>query len=266
MVNKHYYTMKLVFRAFLLVFASVIAAQQVAAEEWRGIKPLSSTRADVVRVFGECSDKEKPCEFTLENEDISIDFARAGNCDGAPTDTVLLIKRVLRDAKTMKALGFDKRRFKSFDPSFPRDMGYRAFVDEKSGLLFKTLYKEVFEIYYIPPYSDRQVCRLYYGDAHDLLRVVFEHVFVIYSVNCPTTAVDGEKVLIDANYGHNGQRQIPTWYTTGGRIVAGQGTRKIVLDTTGLAGKVFTVTIEVSNGFGHTAAGSCTFNVSAPKN
>lgn len=132
--------------------------------------------------------------------------------------------------------------------------------------MFKTLEKQVFEIYYIPPYSDRQVCSLYYGDAHDLLRVWFEHVFVINAVNCPTNAVDGEKVLIGADYSDNGQRQIPTWYTTGGRIVAGQGTRKIVLDTTGMAGKVFTVTIEVSDGFGHIAAGSCTFNVSVPKN
>lgn len=251
------------FRSLLLAFAVGITAQEVAAEEWRGIKPLSSTRSDVVRLFGECSDKENRCEFTFENEIISIDFAKTGNCDGAPTDTVLLIQRVLRDAKTMKALGFDKRRFKSFDPSLPRNMGYRAFVDEKSGLLFKTFQREVFEMYYIPPYSDRQVCRLYYGDAHDLLRVVFDHVFFINAMNCPPTALDGEKVVIHADYSINGQRQIPTWVTTAGRIVAGQGTRKIVLDTTGLAGKVVTVTIEVNDGSYHTAYGSCSITVSA---
>ena len=259
--------MNTTFRVFLLVLASVVTTQQVAAEEWRGIKPLSSTRADVVRVFGKCSDKEERCEFMLENEVISIDFAKTGNCDGAPTDTVLLIHRVLRDAKTTKALGFEKGRFKSFDPSYPRNMGYRAFVDEKSGLLFKTLQREVFEIYYIPPYTDRQVCPFYYGDTHDLLRVVFEHVFMVNAVNCPPTAVDGERVVIDAEYGGTGQRLIPTWYTTGGRIVAGQGTRKILLDTTGTAGKVFTVTVEVDDGSQHTASGSCSIKVSAaPKN
>ncbi len=253
--------MKPVFRAFLLVLASVVTAQQVAAEEWRGIKPLSSTRADVVRMFGECADKVERCEFTFENENISIGFAQPHNCDGAPADTVLLIQRVLRDAKTMKALGFDKRRFKSFNPTFPEDTGYRAFVDEKSGLLFKTLWKKVFEIYYIPPYSDRQVCSLYYGDAHDLLQVVFEHVFMIDAVNCPTTAVDGERISINAVYVRTGQWLLPTWYTTGGRIVAGQGTKKIVLDTTGLAGKVFTVTVEVNDGTYHTANGSCSIAV-----
>ncbi len=256
-----------VFRVCLLVCAVVIMARQAAAEEWRGIKPLSSTRADVVRMFGQCSDKEQGCEFTFENEDISIDFAKTGNCDGAPTDTVLLIQRVLRDAKTMKALGLDKRRFKSFDPSFPRNRAYRAYVDEKSGLLFKTLQKEVFEIYYIPPYSDRKVCPLYYGDAHDLLRVVFEHVFVVDSVNCPVTAVDGERIFIEAHYRHTGQRFLLTWNTTGGRIVAGQETSKILLDTTGLAGKVFTVTVEINDGLYHTAAGSCAIKVlAAPGN
>jgi hypothetical protein len=259
--------MKPVFRTFLLVFAFVVTTNHANAEEWRGIKPLSSTRADVVRVFGECSDKEARCEFTFENEDISIGFAKPGNCDGAPTDTVLLIQRGLRNATTLKALGFDKRRFKSFDPSYPRKMGYRGFVDEKSGLLFKTLHKEVFEIYYIPPYSDRRVCPLYYGDAHDILRVVFEHVFVVYAVNCPATAVDGEKVFIDADYPHTGQRFLLTWNTTGGRIVAGQETRKILLDTTGLAGKVFTVTIEINDGLYHTASGNCAIKVlAAPGN
>ena len=255
------------FRSLLLAFAVVMSVQRAVAEEWRGIEPLQSTRADVVRVLGECSDKQKSCEFVFENEDITIDLGNAQTCHGAPPDTVLLIKRVLRKTTTIKALGFDKRRFKSFDPSIPRNMGYRAFVDEKAGLLFKTLHGEVFEIYYIPPYSDRQVCALYYGDTHDLLRVVFEHVFMINAVNCPPTAVDGERVLIDAVYGGNGQRQIPTWYTTGGRIVAGQGTRKIVLDTTGLSGQVFTVTIEVDDGSHHTANGSCSVSVSAaPKN
>lgn len=254
--------MKPTFRAFLLVFAIVIWAQQTAAEEWRGIKPLSSTRADVVRVFGECSNKEKECEFTLENEDISIDFSSAENCQRAPADTVLSITRALRNATTVKALGFDKRRFKSFDPSKPRNMGYRAFVDEKAGLLFKTLRGEVFEIYYIAPPTDGQVCSNY-GNIRELLEVAWYHDFKIDSLECPTNAVDGEKIPIVAHYAITGQRLIPTWITTGGRIVAGQGTRKILLDTTGLAGRVFTVTIEVDDSSQHIAAGSCSIKVSA---
>jgi tartrate dehydratase alpha subunit/fumarate hydratase class I-like protein len=40
-----------------------------------------------------------------------------------------------------------------------------------------------------------------------------------------------------------------------------------LLDTTGMAGKVFTVTVEVDDGLQHTASGSCSISVSAaPKN
>ena len=253
--------MKPAFRVPLLIFALLLMAQHVGAEEWRGIKPLSSTRADVVRVFGECSDKEKPCEFTFENEDISIQFSGADTCNGR-SDIVLLIHRVLRTATTMKTLGFDTRRFKSFDPSIPRKTGYRAYVNEESGLLFKTLRNEVFEIYYLPTNTDRRVCPYQYDPA-ELLRVVWEHVFMIHRVACPTNdPVDGERVLIVADYAITGQWLMPIWYTTGGRIASGQGTRTILLDTTGLAGKIVTVTIEVNSGSHHTAAGSCSFNVS----
>ena len=141
-------------RALFLVLAVVLTAQHAAAEEWHGIKPGHSTRADVVRVFGECSDPGKRCEFVFENDEISIDFSTPGNCHSSPPGTVLLIKKVLKDAKTTEALGLDQGRFKSFDPSFPKNSGYRAFVDEQSGLLFKTLRGDVFEIYYIPAKND----------------------------------------------------------------------------------------------------------------
>lgn len=246
------------FRVLLVLIAVVMAAQHAAAEEWRGIKPLSSTRADVLRVFGECADKEQPCEFKFENEDISIDFSGVV-CDGK-ADPVRFIRRELRDSKTMKALGFDKRRFKSFDPSIPRNRGYRAYLDKESGVLFNTLRGEVFKIYYLPTNKDQQACRYSYGDPRQLVGVFFEHVFMINRVGCPSTVVEGERVHIPADYPITGQRTVPTWITTGGRIVAGQGTNKILLDTTGLAGKVVTVIIEVYDGSG-TASGSCTFNV-----
>lgn len=257
------------FRSLLLAFAVVMTAKHAAAQEWHGIKPLKSTRADVVRVFGECADKEKPCVFLIENEDVWIDFSSAQNCHGAPADTVLLVKRVLVNTMPIKAMGVDLRRFKSFDPARWRKAEYRAFVDENSGLLFKTLRGEVFEIYDIGAKTDRQACSNYshYANIRELLSVWWEHVFMINAVNCPPTAIDGERVVIDADYAGTGQRRIPTWITTGGRIVAGQGTRKILLDTTGMAGKVFTVTVEVDDGSHHTASGSCSISVSAaPKN
>src|SRR5688500_8624468 len=123
------------FKSFLYLFVFLMFVQQVTAEEWRGIVPLRSTREDVTRLFGQCSGKENLCEFTLPNEDILIVFSSNDACPNLPADTVLLIERELRAATTLAGLGLDQRRFKSFDPSWPRKIGYRGYIDEQSGLL-----------------------------------------------------------------------------------------------------------------------------------
>ena len=245
-----------------LFFVFVIAAPKVAAEEWRGLAPLRSTRADVVRLFGQCSNAKPYCEFTIENEDILIEFSKPGDCTVAP-DTVLSIQRELLNATTFAALGLDTRRFESFDPSSPQGMGYRAYVDEKTGLLLKTYGGEVFQIYYIAAKKDWQVCTKYYRHPRGFVSVVFPHVHSIESVECPTSAVAGERVVITVNYARTGQRLLLTWGATGGRIVKGKDTGKmILLDTTGVVEKVITVTVELNDGYQHTATGSCTFKVS----
>src|SRR5215203_2884434 len=163
--------------AFKLIFlAFVIAAQQVAAEEWRGIKPLSSTREDVVRVFGECADKGDWCEFMLDNEDVEIVFSGAQNCNNLSPGMVLSVQRVLRKATSFEALHVDKKRFKQFDPSLPRNMGYRGFIDEQSGLLLKTYQGQVFQINYIARKRDQHVCSNYYRKPREFVEVFFPHV------------------------------------------------------------------------------------------
>jgi hypothetical protein len=254
------------FKLFLLFFALLFFAPDVAADEWRGITPLRSTRADVVRTLGQCANEEqRVCEFTIDNEDVLIVFSTLLECDGVVPDTVLMIQRLLRTATTFAALQLDKRRFKAFDPSIPRNMGYRGFIDEKAGLLLKTLRGEIFQINHIAPGKEWPVCRAYYGHPREFVEVIWPHVMMISAVECPVTSpVAGERVVIKGIYQETGQRLIPTWYTTAGRIVEGQNTSKIVLDTAGLEGKTVTVTIEVDDSNHHIAAGSCSFTV-APK-
>lgn len=240
-----------------------MAAQQVAAEEWRGIVPLRSTRPDVVRVFNQCSVAEPYCGFTLENEEILIIFSTLESCNGVPPDTVLSIQRELQNAIPFTALTLDKRRFKAFDPAIPRNMGYRGFIDEKSGLLFKTFLGEVFQFNYIAAKKDWPVCFAYYRNPREFVEVIRPHFQMISSVGCPQTApIAGEKVVIRADYPRTGQRLLLTWETTDGRILEGQGTGEIVLDTTGLEGKIITVTVELNDGNQHTANAACTFKVS----
>ena len=249
-------------KSFFVFFVLLIAAAEVAAQEWRGLAPLRSTRADVVRLFGQCADEKSYCDFPIENEEIEIVFSGPGDCTIAP-GTVLSIQRELRNATTFRALGLDTRRFKSFDPSWPRGMGYRGYIDEQTGLLLKTFGGEIFQINYIAARKDWKVCPTYYRRPREFVEVVFPHVPVVTLVECPNTnPVAGEKVVITANYAQTGQRFSVLWDTTAGRILEGQNTRRILLDTTGLEGKAITVTFEINDSNYHTATGSCTFNVS----
>jgi len=237
-------------------------ASQAGAEQWRGLTPLLSTRADVVRVFGQCANKEQYCYFNIKNEEILIVFSKPQDCELA-ADTVLSIQRVLEVGTTFAALGLDPRRFKSFDPSWPRGMGYRGYIDEKDGLLLKTFGGEVFQINYIAGRKDWPVCQSYYRRPREFVEVIFPHVPTITSVGCPETGiVAGEKVVIKANYARTGQRISLAWDTTAGRIIEGENTSKILLDTTGVQDKAITVTVELNDGSHHTATASCTFNVS----
>jgi hypothetical protein len=256
--------MKPVLKALLLTFVLVMTTQRASAEEWRGITPLKSTRADVVRVFNECNDEPESCEFRIENEDITIEFAGIQNCAGVPAGTVLSIQRYLRKETTLEALGLDKRRFKSFDPSTPPKVGYRAFIDEQAGLLLKSLRGQIFQINYIATEKERSACPDYYSNPRDFVEVFLPHFQVLNSVECPQQAIAGEKVPIAASYPRTGQRFLLTWYSTGGRIIEGPTLRTSFLDTTGLAGKEVTVTVELSDGSQHTASGSCMLKVSAP--
>ena len=256
--------MKPALKPLLLSFALLMMTQRASAEAWHDLIPLKSTRADVVRVFNQCNDQQESCEFTIENEDITIEFAGTQNCASVPAGTVLSIQRDLKKETTLEALGLDKRRFKSFDPSTPPKLGYRAFIDEQAGLLLKSLRGQIFQINYIATEKERSACPNYYGDPHDFVAVFLPHFQLVYSVECPKIAIAGEKVPIAASYARTGQRLLLTWNSTGGRIIEGQTPRTAFLDTTGLAGKVVTVTVELSDGNQHTAGGSCTFRVLAP--
>lgn len=244
----------------------MITAHHVAAEEWRGLIPLKSTRADVVRIFGECTDQSRYCEFSIDKEDIEIEFASPENCGKAPFETVLSIQRTLQNDTTFEALNVVKRRFKLFDPARYKKAGYRGFIDEQSGLLLKTFGGRVFQINYIPTEDQRAQCSNYYAEPRHFVDVILPHIQTIYNVNCPETVISGEKVPLLANYNHTGQRLILIWDATGGRIIEGPTQRKIFLDTTGLEGKV-TVTAELTDTLQHTTVASCSITVTPrPKN
>jgi len=248
-------------KSLLCLFILFITIQHVAAEEWRGIVPLRSTRADVARVFGECANAERFCEFLIPNEEITITLSSNQDCpEGVPADTVLMIERQLQNGTTLTALGLNKRHFKTFNPWYSGNNDYRAYFDEKSGLLLKSFQGHIFQINYIPPKGERRICADYYRKPKQFVQVLPEHVPYV-DVRCPETAFAGDKVAITAFYVSTGERRSLLWNSSAGRIIEGQNTRKIMLDTTGLDGQMITVTVERRTGLFHRMSASCTIRV-----
>ena len=60
-----------------------------------------------------------------------------------------------------------------------------------------------------------------------------------------------------ADHPRSGSRILFTWQTTGGHILEGQNTRKILLDTSGVDEQAITVIVEMAEISGHVAATSC---------
>ena len=52
-----------------------------------------------------------------------------------------------------------------------------------------------------------------------------------------------------------------TWTVSAGKIVTGQGTRSIIVDTSGLAGETISVAAEVNDGSGLAAIATCEVHV-----
>ena len=252
-------------RLFISLFAVLMTAQQIVAEEWRGIVPLVSTRADVISLLGECSGKEPVCEFTIPNEEILIVFSTSDTCPQLAAGTVLFVERELQTAKTLAALGFERKRFETFDPSWPRNIGYRGYEDKHSGLLLKSYKGEIFQIDHIAAKRDRFRCPGYYRRPRDFVQAVPEHAPLV-SIRCPENNPSaGERIAFVANYQRSGLRIFLEWHASGGRIVEGQKTRQILLDTTGLEGQTIEVSVERADTLHNVSFTSCKVQISSAK-
>lgn len=89
----------------------------------------------------------------------------------------------------------------------------------------------------------------------DLLQVV--------SLDCPSKSEAGTEITLTA-YVPDSEFTF-LWKVTAGKIVKGQNTSTITLDTTGLAGQMITVSVEASDANGHTAVTSCGVQIAPSK-
>jgi hypothetical protein len=237
--------MKLVGLLSLVVALLIVASVDVCAAEWRGIVPLHSTRSDIVRLLNACEETQERCSFSLEDQDVQIVFSgwqhAFSSCPtNIPEDTVLLVRVRLANPKTVKELKLNLESFKAFDPSYPSGVGYRAYIDEQSGLLLRSYKGQVTEFDYIPTRRDQKLCPRFYENVRDFVRVVQRYGLPAIVVSCMQDK-SGARFVVNADEDYGSL----AWTVSEGAIVSGQGTREILVDVSGLPGRKITATVEV---------------------
>jgi hypothetical protein len=130
-------------------------------------------------------------------------------------------------------------------------MGFVGYIDDGSGLVIQSYRGEITQMAYIAARKDRKSCPSYYENPRGFGAVFIELCCPSLNLNCPQDSpAAGERITFSVSTSEN--EPSFHWEITEGRIVSGQGTSAIIVDTAGLEGKTVTATIEMS--FGH----SCT--------
>ena len=118
---------------------------------------------------------------------------------------------------------------------------------------------KVLQLSYIATSNDVPLCPSHYEDPESFVQVFIPHYIPAPDIDCPKEAVEGERIVFSAKPIDTKNLKY-TWAVTGGKIVAGQGTRRITVDTAGVGGQTITATIEMGYGQ-HTSTSSCTATV-----
>ena len=226
----------------LLLFSMLVAtSSSLFAKTWHGIEPLRSTRSDVIRVLNQCSDQKEACVFALGDEDVFILFSGGlsetyGDCaTKLPAETVMFIESRPRSVTTLQDYGFSKGDFTQFNPAAPLKIGYQSYLNLKDGLGLKSYKGNVVQIVYLPSASEVPRCASYYNDPEFFVGVYLGHVPFV-TIKCPKGPVfEGQQLVVSASSDFNSKRF--DWTVSVGRIVAGQHTQRIIVDSTGLAGQ-----------------------------
>ncbi len=158
----------------------------------------------------------------------------------------------LKATPKIKSLNLDKNQFRAFNPSEPYKMEVKGYWNESDGLLINTLRGKVIQIDYLPAAADKSRCLSFYEEPESFIRIWTVHVPIITVSSSVKFAKAGEKVSFSAFANVNAKRGY-TWTVSNGKILSGQLTHKITVDTTGLAGQTVVATAEIRDVFSHTS-------------
>jgi hypothetical protein len=235
-----------------IVAALVLAAgaSHVNAKSWRGIVPLKSTRADVRQRLGDGTIPTDPGgKYILANEEVVILYS---NKDGyydcvkrLPPNLVLQIVVTPKSPLSVDRIGLDNRMVRTVGATTDHPLRSRGLIDDENGSVVSVgMNDAVDKVVYLPTKADRARCPEYYGDLVTFVQEIFCVLCPSFAVASPDDVEAGTPLTFVV-----GGTSVPNltykWTVNEGTITGGQGTSSITVDTSKLAGKTLTATVEI---------------------
>ena len=156
----------------------LLYCDSVDAKEWREIVPMKSTRWDVTRILGVSPDANNiRARYYLADEEVYIVFSNNEKYSVAcvkemPDDIVLLIQITSKKDIPVNRLKLDPKKYRKFDPSEPKGVGYEGYISETDGLAIRAFKGVVKQFSYFAAKDDQQLCREYYSDPEWFVRIL----------------------------------------------------------------------------------------------
>ncbi len=255
--------MSLLIKLTLAGFVLAGGGAEVFAKDWKGIVPLRSTRSDVIRLMNQCGEYREACQFETENERVYILFSGGlephyqRNCTlRVAPETVMFIEVVPTHKLKLKDLGLEKKTLRPFGIIESYSSKRKGYYNQ-TGLIIGAYGEEIESLAYVAesPENPLSVCSDFYRDPVPFIQRFSVHPPPTGYLQCPA-ARSGDELTLRASATVDLMRG-PTWSLIGGKIISGQFTRTIVVDTRGLAGSKVIATAEFSDIGLHTFSVSC---------
>lgn len=236
-----------------LIFAicvSLATPITLNAASWRGLVPFHSNRNDVERKLGKpIRSDDQWLIYELANEDVSFRIADGEACVtsvGLTTGTIIYIEVMPRKALHLSEVGLRPGDIRRFEPGLDPMLPYEGYVDEQNGLAARLESNKAHAVvYFLGNAKERERCPVFYPVARVLLDVPMCFLCPAFYLSSPEDVEEGTPVTFTALGATWSRPTTINWEITAGKILSGQGTNSIRVDSTKLEGKLIKATFNI---------------------
>jgi hypothetical protein len=164
-------------KILLALLVLISSAADLHAREWEGIVPLHSTRQDVAKYSAQCASAKTRCQFSTATAEVLVVFSGGGvaesaTCPKVAVGTVLLIEvRPYNRTMSVREVVTKGAKYRSFNPSSPKDKRYKTYYYYKEGILVTTFEHKIVKMHYVASKEDLHLCPEYYANLKNAVAI-----------------------------------------------------------------------------------------------